>query len=164
MNNMYTFTRIFITSAIILTLSGCVDPDAQATDGYSWQTAQQVKSGCDFCDIVTGKGPATVIMRDNEKRVMAIEKTPGARKYKTSILIIPTTHIENLKEIDPQNPDHVKIMANMIETANKLSKLLTGNGDYQTEFHTGRGAGQSVMHLHMHFQSNESWKNPSWRK
>ena len=98
---------------------------------------------CLFCKIATKKIPAKLVFEDDH--VFAFEDiSPQAP---THILICPRKHFASLNEATPEDQAVVgKLQLVAAEYARKLN-LLEG---YRTVLNTGRGAGQSVFHLHLH--------------
>lgn len=99
---------------------------------------------CLFCRIVAGTVPATVVHRD-ERTVAFRDIDP---KAPTHILLIPTTHYDNVAQIADSDP---ATLAALVGTARDvaLAEGLAESG-YRLVFNTGAGAGQSVFHAHLH--------------
>lgn len=112
-----------------------------------------------FCDILSGKAPATIIYEDAD--VIVIEK-PAIRNP-ADCLIIPKKHIVNIKDLDQANAYDAMILSKMVAVAQMLSQRLCGPADFTITMNNGKTSAQTVFHMHMHFKSPQQWKNPDWR-
>jgi histidine triad (HIT) family protein len=64
----------------------------------------------------------------------------------THLLVIPERHVETFREVDEFDPEEAKrMLAFVAETAREA-----GLEDYRVIVNVGRGAGQTVFHLHWH--------------
>jgi histidine triad (HIT) family protein len=100
-------------------------------------------SDCLFCNIVAGKIPAKKVFED--ERVFAFEDIDP--KAPTHVLIVPKRHIVGLKEAQAEDAEiigYCQLVAAQIARERQLEE------GYRTVFNVGRGAGQSVFHLHLH--------------
>jgi diadenosine tetraphosphate (Ap4A) HIT family hydrolase len=99
---------------------------------------------CVFCEIVAGRAPASLICREGD--VMAFlshaPRNPG------HVLVIPTAHAENLLEVPPATLDHMARLAQRLGRALRATDLRTDG--LQLLMNTGKAAGQSVFHAHLH--------------
>lgn len=100
---------------------------------------------CIFCKIAKGELGTSFVYED-EFCVAFKDLSPQAQ---THVLIIPKRHIENINGIDENNSETV---SKIFEAIPKLTKKL-GIGDYRVISNCGKGAYQSVMHLHFHILS-----------
>jgi histidine triad (HIT) family protein len=98
---------------------------------------------CIFCKIATGKIPSDVVYKDES--VMAFKDIHP--KAPIHILIIPKKHITSLAEITKED---LPIVAHMLEITNLIAGQQDTPNNYKLVINTGGGAGQVVMHLHMH--------------
>ena len=101
-------------------------------------------SDCLFCKIIDGQIPGKFVHQDDQ--VVAIsDLNPQAPLH---VLIIPRRHIATLNELTP-NDD--ALVGSMHRVAAAIAKE-HGYSDrgYRTVFNTGREAGQSVFHIHLH--------------
>lgn len=95
---------------------------------------------CIFCKIVNGEIKSDFIFENNY--LIAInDLNPQAE---THILIIPKTHVDSLNELEDE-----KIMVELLKGIQSTVKKL-GLTDYRTIINTGKNAGQTVFHLHVH--------------
>ena len=97
-------------------------------------------SDCMFCKIINKEIPSNFVYEDDA--VIAInDLNPQAD---THVLVIPKTHVASLAELEDEEL-MVKLLKGVKATAKKL-----GLTDYRTIMNTGKGAGQTVFHLHVH--------------
>ena len=98
---------------------------------------------CLFCKIISGEIPTKKVYEDD--RVFAFEDVnPQAP---THVLIIPKKHIVGLKEAKPEDAE---IIGYCQLTAAKIARDRRIEHGYRTVYNVGKGAGQSVFHLHLH--------------
>lgn len=122
-------------------------------------SASQLTGPDVFCDILSGKAPATIIYEDDD--IIAIEK-PAIRNP-ADCLIIPKKHIVNIKDLDQANTYDAVIVSKMVAIAQMLSQRLCDPADFTITMNNGKTSAQTVFHMHMHFKSPQQWKNPDWR-
>jgi histidine triad (HIT) family protein len=99
---------------------------------------------CLFCKIIAGQIPGRFVHEDHE--LVAIRDiNPQAPLH---VLIIPRRHIESLNVLTPHDD---AVVGSMQRVAAAIAKE-HGYSDqgYRTVFNTGREAGQSVLHIHLH--------------
>jgi histidine triad (HIT) family protein len=112
-----------------------------------------VSAECLFCKIAAKKIPSKVMYEDDD--VFAFEDI--GPQAPTHILIIPRKHFESLNEATSEDQAVIgKMHLVAAELARKL-KLLDG---YRTVANSGRGAGQSVFHLHLHLLGGRAFSWP----
>ena len=100
-------------------------------------------SGCLFCQLAAGEQPATIVYRDDD--VLAFRDiNPQAP---THILIIPLKHIESVAALSAED---TALMGRLIVIAQDLARSENLAQSYRLVINTGRQAGQSVFHLHVH--------------
>jgi histidine triad (HIT) family protein len=104
---------------------------------------------CLFCKIVTGDVPATVVRR-GERTVAFRDINPQAPVH---VLVVPTTHQPDAARLTAADP---ALMAEVIADAVAVAEQegLAGTG-YRLITNTGRDAGQTVFHLHVHVLGGE---------
>lgn len=101
-------------------------------------------SNCIFCKIVSGEIPAKLI-EEGEKVVAFHDVNPMAP---THVLLIPKVHIASVNDLTENS---AFLLADMALMAKKLAASLNvKEAGYRLVLNTGREAGQSVFHLHMH--------------
>ena len=100
-------------------------------------------SNCIFCKIAAGQSPATIIYQDDQ--IVAFEDlNPQAP---THVLVIPRKHFASL---DDATPEEGAVIGQMHLVAAKIAADRKITSGYRTVLNNGRGAGQSVFHLHLH--------------
>ena len=97
---------------------------------------------CIFCDILAKKAPAVYLYED-QQCVVIKNIAPLAP---THLLILPRKHIVSVNELEVSD---VELAGHLLLTAKVVAAQL-GITDYRLAINTGRGAGQSVFHLHVH--------------
>jgi histidine triad (HIT) family protein len=102
-----------------------------------------MSADCLFCRIAAKQIPSKIVYEDDD--VFAFEDV--SPQAPTHILICPRKHLASLNEAAPEDQAILgKVQLVAAELARKLN-LLEG---YRTVVNTGHGAGQSVLHLHVH--------------
>ena len=100
---------------------------------------------CIFCRIVAGEIPAQIVAR-NEHAIAFRDLHPQAP---THVLVVPTRHVDAVR--DAAGEDGAALLGHVFQLA---AKVATGAGldaaGYRLVSNTGRVAGQSVLHLHVH--------------
>lgn len=101
-------------------------------------------SDCIFCKIVSKEIPAKVVF-ENDRVVAFHDVTPRAPIH---VLIIPKEHIASVDELSEKS---APLLGEMTLSAQKLARDLgLQPSGYRIVMNTGKNAGQSVFHLHMH--------------
>ncbi len=99
---------------------------------------------CIFCQIVGGAIPAKKLYEDDQ--VIAFDdlnpQTP------VHVLVIPKRHLVSLDDI--QDSDSALLGQLLIVCAKMARERGIVDGGYRVVANTGREAGQSVFHLHLH--------------
>lgn len=109
-----------------------------------------VAESCAFCRIVTGAQAATVLHRD-EQVVAFQDARPAAPIH---VLVVPVRHVESLNELPD---DSGELIGRLFSVARELAeKLEVDRSGYRLVLNTGRDAGQSVFHLHLHLMGGRS--------
>ena len=99
---------------------------------------------CIFCDIISGKIPADIIMQ-NDDLIVIKDIHPKAPVH---YLIIPKKHIKNIASLDDES-DY--LMSSIARMAKKIAHEKMDDASFRLICNNGAGAGQSVFHLHCHF-------------
>lgn len=110
-------------------------------------------SDCIFCKIANGEIQSQIIYQD-EDVVAFKDLNPQAPSH---ILIIPVKHIENLAAAQEQD---VLLLGKIQLAAAKIAKQL-GLKDFRLVANNGKGAGQSVFHLHYHLMGGRRFLWPA---
>ncbi|MBU0572324.1 histidine triad nucleotide-binding protein [Patescibacteria group bacterium] len=105
---------------------------------------------CIFCKIVNEEIPTKFEWNDNE--VVAFDDiNPIAPVH---IVIIPKRHIESLKEVKKED---VELLGKIQKIASELAGKKGIKDAFRVLTASGKGAGQTVFHLHYHLIGG--WKD-----
>ncbi len=95
---------------------------------------------CIFCKIAEGTLNTPFLFEDD--RVVAFKDIhPQAPVH---VLIIPKEHFQSIKEVTDEG-----LIGHLFTVAKQVAEKLHST-DYRLIINTGREAGQSVFHLHLH--------------
>ena len=99
---------------------------------------------CIFCRIVQGTVPTQKVYEDEQ--CLAFEDVnPQARVH---VLVIPKRHISSLVSIQDSE---ATLLGHLIVTCARVAKEKgVADQGYRVVANNGRGAGQTVFHLHFH--------------
>ena len=103
-----------------------------------------------FHKILSKEIPASVVYEDDE--VLAFKDIHP--KATTHLLFIPKHYIASIVDVTPETA-HLPGM--LILKAQKFAEE-QGIAGYKLTFHVGKGGGQEVMYVHLHFLSEEKLK------
>jgi histidine triad (HIT) family protein len=109
-------------------------------------------SDCLFCKIVAKEIPAQLVHEDSH----AIVFKDISPKAPTHVLVVPKKHLDRLsatKETDAALLGHLQRVA--VAVAEKLELY-----DFRLVTNNGRGAGQTVDHLHYHLMGGRAMQWP----
>lgn len=97
--------------------------------------------GCLFCKIISGEIPSNKVYED--ERVFAFcDIDPKAPVH---VLIVPKKHATSILDADAES------MQALFAAAKKIAHVLNvDESGFRLVVNTGRDAGQSVAHLHIH--------------
>jgi histidine triad (HIT) family protein len=110
-------------------------------------------SDCLFCKIGDKKIPAKLVYEDDE--IFAFEDIqPQAPCH---VLICPRNHLASLSDATAGD---AAMLGKLQLVAAKLAKERNLTEGYRTVFNNGRGAGQSVFHLHLHLLGGREFRWP----
>ena len=100
---------------------------------------------CLFCRIISGEIPAKKVFEDD----VAIAFNDINPQAPTHVLVIPRDHIESLDDASQKDET---LLGHLLRISARVANEhgLSGSGGYRAVINTGRGAGQSVFHLHVH--------------
>ena len=98
---------------------------------------------CLFCKIVSKDVPAQVVL-DHEDVLAFRDVNPQAP---THVLVIPKEHLASLEAV---TDGHGDLLASLVGAANEVAREDGVGGAWRLVTNIGRGAGQSVDHLHLH--------------
>lgn len=109
---------------------------------------------CIFCRVVSGEVRADIVFQDD--RCLAFRDiNPQAPVH---VLLIPREHLDSL---DDAGRGDEALLGHMLRVAARVAndEGLSESG-FRTVINTGAGAGQSVMHLHLHVLGGRSLNWP----
>ena len=122
------------------------------------------EAGCVFCDIVAGRGPASVVHSD-ETVVALLDIRPLNTGH---LMVIPRAHAASLADLDPAMGGHMFVVAQRMAAALRRSGLpCDGVNLFLAD---GEAAVQEVFHVHLHvvprtpgdgFRIKAKWRRPS---
>ena len=108
---------------------------------------------CLFCKIGWKEIPAKLVYEDDE--IFAFEDIQP--QAPTHILVCPKIHMGSLTEAtleDVSTLGRLQLIAAKLAVKNKLTE------GYRTVINNGRGAGQSVFHIHLHLLGGRAFRWP----
>ncbi len=108
---------------------------------------------CIFCKIASGEVQAQIVYQDEDVAVFK-DLNPQAP---THLLIIPVKHIAKLDEASKED---MALLGKLQLTAAKIAKDM-GITDFRLITNNGKGAGQSVEHLHYHLMAGRRFLWPA---
>jgi histidine triad (HIT) family protein len=108
---------------------------------------------CLFCKISQKEIPAKLVYSDDE--IFAFEDIQP--QSPSHILICPRKHLASLAEASPEDAG---LLGRMQLIAAKLAAERNLTDGYRTVINNGRGAGQSVFHLHLHLLGGRAFRWP----
>lgn len=112
-----------------------------------------MSTDCLFCKISRKEISAKLVYEDPE--LFAFEDiSPQAP---THILLCPRKHFASLDEATAEDQATIGKLHLVAAQLARERKLLDG---YRTVFNNGRGAGQSVFHLHLHLLGGRQFRWP----
>ena len=109
---------------------------------------------CIFCKIIDRKVPAKLV-HDDELSIAFEDINPQAP---THILIVPKKHIMDIHSIEEGDREligHLFFVAQALGEERGLDK-----SGYRMVINNGRGAGQTVFHIHLHLLSGRRFSWP----
>ena len=112
-----------------------------------------MSSDCLFCKIARKEIPSKIVYEDAD--VFAFKDiSPQAP---THILICPKKHFASLHEAAAEDQNVIGKLHLVAARLAREGNLLEG---YRTVVNNGRGAGQSVFHLHVHLLGGRAFRWP----
>ncbi len=109
----------------------------------------QTVASCIFCKIIARQIPATIIAET--ERVIVIKDINS--QADVHYLIIPKEHVQDIQSM---TQEQLQLLAEMGAEAQKLST--SAQQDFKLVVNSGRGVGQEVLHLHMHYLAGKLHK------
>ena len=105
-----------------------------------------------FSKIISKQIPAKIAYED-ERYIAIHDIQPAAPVH---VLVIPKRAIATLNDLSPGDAE---LVGGMFLIAKRLMSEM-GQSDYRTVFNCGRGAQQSVFHLHLHVLAGREFTWP----
>lgn len=102
------------------------------------------EQSCLFCRIIAKEIPTDFVYHD-DRSIVIRDINPQAP---THLLVIPQAHLESLDDASQKDEallGHLLRIAARVANSEGLAE-----GGYRTVINNGEGAGQSVLHLHVH--------------
>ncbi len=100
---------------------------------------------CVFCSIIEKKSPAEIVYEDENSIVFKTIK-PSAPIH---LLVVPKKHISSVNDIQKEDKN---LMGDLFLVAQKVAeKFGVKDSGYKLAVNVGRGGGQEIDHLHIHF-------------
>lgn len=114
--------------------------------GTASTLSAQGKPSCIFCEIAAGKtSQGSTIVYQDDLVVAFMDRAPRNPGH---VLVIPIQHADGILDVPPSTVSRMAAVAQKIATAIKRTDLKADGFNLQSN--TGRTAGQSVFHLHLH--------------
>ena len=104
---------------------------------------------CIFCKIAQKEIPTELLYEDED--IIAFNDI--APKSPVHILIVPKKHIDSVNNLEEENKE---LLGKLVLVAKDIAKEkgISETG-YRLIFNTGRDAGQTVDHIHLHLMGGE---------
>jgi histidine triad (HIT) family protein len=130
--------------------------DGAGGTGASRVIEQPAKGGdvadadCIFCKIASNEMESDVV-HEGDRVVAFRDANPQAP---THVLVIPREHIPSVNDLEE---DHASLVGELYLTARDVAaEEGIDESGYRLVMNTGRGAGQSVFHIHLHLLGGRS--------
>ena len=101
-------------------------------------------SACEFCEIVAGRSPASVVYRDQDC-IAFMDLRPVTAGH---LLVVPIEHATHLADLDPAEGQALFALAQRLTAAIRRSTLKPDGVNWHLA--DGEAAGQEVFHVHLH--------------
>ena len=98
---------------------------------------------CLFCKIVEGSIPSKAVHRDERSYAFA-DINPQAPVH---FLVVPREHIPSIAHT---GGEHAETLGHLLLTAKEIARAQRLDNGYRLVINSGRDAGQTVDHLHVH--------------
>lgn len=110
-------------------------------------------SDCLFCKIGNGEIPAKIVYQDSE--LFAFEDI--APQAPTHILICPKKHLASLNS---GSAEDAALLGRAMLAAKQIAADRNIGDAFRLVLNTGRGAGQTVFHIHFHLLGGRDFRWP----
>jgi diadenosine tetraphosphate (Ap4A) HIT family hydrolase len=106
---------------------------------------------CPFCDPQVLENQ---MVRRGERACVIITHCPDTEGH---LLIVPVRHVERFEDL---TPEEISEIGELIQKTQAAEARVFGQTDYLILQKNGRGAGQSVPHVHIHFipKPEDMWR------
>ena len=105
---------------------------------------------CLFCKIVAGEIPANILHSTDD----AIAFRDIDPKAPTHVLVVPREHIATVNDLQPA---HESLVGKLFTIARQVAhEDGLADAGYRLVMNCGKGAGQSVFHIHLHLLGGRS--------
>jgi diadenosine tetraphosphate (Ap4A) HIT family hydrolase len=104
----------------------------------------QPLSSCEFCEIVAGRSPASVVHRDADC-IAFMDIRPVTAGH---LLVVPIEHATHLADLDPEEGRALFALAQRLAAAIRRSGLKPDG--INLHLADGEAAGQEIFHIHLH--------------
>jgi histidine triad (HIT) family protein len=109
---------------------------------------------CLFCKIAEGEIPSKIVL-ETPRLVAFHDVNPMAP---THVLVIPREHLASIHDA---KPEHSALLGELMLAGREVAdKLGLGESGYRLVLNTGKDAGQSVFHLHLHVLGGRAMEWP----
>ncbi len=98
---------------------------------------------CPFCRIAAGQAPARILFETDD--VLAFHDI--APQAPVHVLVVPRRHIPSLAATQPEDR---QLLGSLLAAATEAARRCGVAEGYRVVVNSGRAAGQSVHHLHLH--------------
>jgi histidine triad (HIT) family protein len=113
-----------------------------------------VSHDCLFCRICQKEAPAKIVHED----ALAVAFEDINPQAPTHILVVPRKHIAGVSDVTAEDAaliGHLHLIATQLARHREIAE-----SGYRIVVNTGRGAGQSVFHLHLHVLGGRGMRWP----
>ncbi|GBP13561.1 Histidine triad nucleotide-binding protein 3 [Eumeta japonica] len=146
-----TYTAVF-EMVLLVTDSGGYSINISERDStkvlYKWYSRKMAGNVCIFCNIVNKIGDTEILYEDDDVCVFRDIK-PASRFH---VLVIPKTHIEDVKHLTPDDKELVQKMLTIAKDMLSKNNFSISNARFGYHWPPFR----SVKHLHLHAIAPES--------
>jgi histidine triad (HIT) family protein len=108
---------------------------------------------CVFCSIVAGDVPADVV-HETASTLAFRDLDPQAP---THVLVVPRSHHPDAASLAAAEP---QVLADLVTAAGEVATRAGLDEGYRLVLNTGRAAGQTVFHVHLHLLGGRSLRWP----
>jgi diadenosine tetraphosphate (Ap4A) HIT family hydrolase len=104
----------------------------------------QPLSACEFCEIIAGRSPASIVHRDDDC-IAFMDIRPVTTGH---LLVVPIEHSTHLADLDPAEGKALFALAQTLAAAIRRSELKPAG--INLHLADGEAAGQEIFHVHLH--------------